>query len=106
MDVPDTEHESKDKVESVASGGRGLEESDADLDQLLDCKFKLCCYGYVIYSLASLNEFGKHVPAKSVGGNFPPLPIGRNISRVDDVEDPSLKELEKVFGEEFAAQVN
>ena len=40
MDVPDTEHESKDKVESVASGGRGLEESDADLDQLLDCKFK------------------------------------------------------------------
>ena len=41
-----------------------------------------------------------------MGGNFPPLPIGRNISRVDDVEDPSLKELEKVFGEEFAAQVN
>lgn len=35
-----------------------------------------------------------------------PTTLGRGLSRVDDAEDPTISELEKVFGEEIAAQVS
>lgn len=84
------EEKSKKEGETAKEGSNDI---DTDLDKLLD---------------DSLNEFGKHVPASagpSGGEGGVESKLGRGLSRVDDTEDPTLKELEKVFGEEIAAQV-
>lgn len=92
------EVKSKQNVVGVAENGRGLE-NDPELDQLLD---------------SSLSEFGKHIPpshdddedpkpkltAPDITSSFGPEMLGDT----DPMNDPMMKELEDMFGEEFAKQ--
>ena len=68
-----------------------------------------------ILSIASLSEFGKHIPpshdddedpkpkltAPNITSSFGPEMLGDT----DPMNDPMMKELEDMFGEEFAKQV-
>lgn len=99
--------------ESTVTGVKQHEDElvdDPELEMLLDCEHAWLVPRHVtLLPLASLSEFGKHVPSPSAASSSPSKLRSQNpptLQPREHAEKETTSHMEEAFAEELAAQVS